>query len=170
MLLNRLWFSDPASSKTKGECNNDHMYHHGYFFWNIYLLHYGNLETLKSFRMSAYGRESWATKSILCLSKNSSDTTHGASGMTSSTHLDMSKNKLDSVALINYDNRAWGRWLLAVTKWLISLILGHYSSSFVFVRQLIIAASDKKICVWKPADLKALTKSAHIIITLVRKF
>jgi hypothetical protein len=34
---------------------------------------------------------------MLCLSKNSSDTTHGASGMTSSTHLDMLKNIWDTV-------------------------------------------------------------------------
>ena len=71
-----------------------------------------------------------------------------------------------SIAFINYDSTAWERWILAMTKWLISLILSHYSSSFVFVRQLIIAASDKKICVWKPADLKAVTQSPCITIVL----
>jgi hypothetical protein len=64
---------------------------------------------------------------------------------------------------INYDYKAWERWLLAMTKWLISLILSHYSSSFEFVCQLIIAASDKKICIWKPADLKALTLSLLVL-------
>lgn len=40
-----------------------------------------------------YGRESCATKSILCLSRNSWVITQGASGMTSSTHLHRTNKK-----------------------------------------------------------------------------
>jgi len=46
---------------------------------------YKNIE--KRNEMESYGRESWATKSILFLSRNSWLITQGASGITSSTHL-----------------------------------------------------------------------------------
>ena len=40
--------------------------------------------------------------------------------------------------------------LLAMTKRFVSLLLCHNSSSLEFMRQLIIADPDKKICIRKP--------------------
>lgn len=54
-----------------------------YSIWNIFR----RRVCVQDLKAGTYGRASWATKSILCFSRKSIVITHGASWITSSTHL-----------------------------------------------------------------------------------
>ena len=113
---------------------------------------------MKTWIKCPYGRESWATKSISCLSRNSWLITQGASGMTSSTHLqtknifqvlDHITHKFCHCVINTHYTHAYGvykSWLLSTTLhiWKTKIIRKYYN-----------VKREKK---WERASILAMAK------------